>query len=216
MLKQVNRPEGKLDAHFGGDSLESGIAVVVHKDDFLRPGLGQVVHHALKALAQNGFVAHVGEEHIAEIVLPLEKGDGLEELTLDGPGHVALHDADGHDALRGRYGLRLPFGLEPRGHVGTHLRVGEIARLLHALHDEIERPGLCRAILVAGHAGHAVINPLGLLSRGELAKSRRSALFVELQILAAGQTLAAIVASIFVKHNLYLTSRIPGESLYAY
>ena len=206
MLEEVNRPEGDLDAQLGGNPLERCIAVVVHEDDFLRPRFGQVVHHALQALAQDGLVAHVGEEHVAEIVLALQKGDRLEELTLDGPGHVALHDADGHDAIGGRHGLRLPFGLEPRGHVGTQLRVGEIARLLHALHDEVEGPGLRRAVLVAGHAGHAVVDPWGLLARGELAHGLRAARLVELQVLAPRQAVSAIVTSVFVKHSLYLPS----------
>jgi len=44
-------------------------------------------------------------------MFPLEKGYPFEELSLDRPGHVALHDADGHDTVFFSTGLGSPSGL---------------------------------------------------------------------------------------------------------
>jgi hypothetical protein len=216
VFKKVNRPEGNLDAVFGRNAFKGGIAVVVHEDDFLCPGLGQVVHHGLQTITHARFVSHMGEEDIAEVVLTLEQRHRLEELSLNRPRHVTLHDADGHRPVFGRHRSRLSFGSEPLSHLIPQGSIRKISRFLQPLQDQVERAGSLWAVFITGDACHAVHELRNLFTLRQFLKFPAPAFPVEIQVATEIETLAAIIAFIFVKHKFSLLIRVVPQSAAAY
>ena len=70
----------------------------------------------------------------------------------------------------------------------------------HFLQDQIKRPGVLWAVLVAGNTGDAVVKPFDLFARDNSFELPPAAFLVKGQIVAPRQTVTAKIAFFFVKH----------------